>query len=74
MVIECIELGAWSDESNDGHYLNLRGEVLPYNRLRDHFEVEGEPHKRENVVVVRLWRYKSGPCSRSPAWRVSDRD
>lgn len=60
MVIECIELGAWSDESNDGHYLNLRGEVLPYNRLRDHFEVEGEPLKRENVVVVRYGDTKVG--------------
>jgi two-component system, chemotaxis family, sensor kinase CheA len=60
MVIECIELGAWSDESNDGHYLNLRGEVLPYNRLRDHFEVEGKPLKRENVVVVRYGDTKVG--------------
>lgn len=60
MVIECIELGAWSDESNDGHYLNLRGEVLPYNRLRDHFEIEGEPLKRENVVVVRYGDTKVG--------------
>ncbi len=60
MVIECIELGAWSDEHNDGHYLNLRGEILPYNRLRDHFEVEGEPLKRENVVVVRYGESKVG--------------
>lgn len=60
MVIECIELGAWNDESNDGHYLNLRGEVLPYSRLRDHFEVEGEPVKRENVVVVRYGDTKVG--------------
>ncbi len=60
MVIECIELGAWSQEDTDGHYLNLRGEVLPYSRLRDHFEVDGEPVKRENVVVVRYGDTKVG--------------
>ncbi len=60
MVVECIELGAWSQENVDGDYLNLRGEVLPYRRLRDHFEVSGEPAKRENVVVVRYGESKVG--------------
>lgn len=60
MVIECIELGAWSQEHVDGNYLNLRGEVLPYSRLRDHFEVKSEPVKRENVVVVRFGDAKVG--------------
>jgi two-component system, chemotaxis family, sensor kinase CheA len=60
MVIECIELGAWSQESTDGNYLNLRGEVLPFSRLRDYFEVDGEPAKRENVVVVRHGDTKVG--------------
>jgi two-component system chemotaxis sensor kinase CheA len=60
MVIECIELGAWSQENTEGEYLNLRGEVLPYSRLRDHFEIAGEPAKRENVVVVRFGDAKVG--------------
>lgn len=60
MVIECIELGAWADQHCEGNYLNLRGEVLPFCRLRDHFEVEGEPAKRENVVIVKVGESKVG--------------
>jgi two-component system chemotaxis sensor kinase CheA len=60
MVVECIELDAWSQDGSDGHYLNLRGEVLPYCRLREHFEVEIAAPKRENVVVVRVGDSKAG--------------
>jgi len=61
MVVECIELNTWNhDDHGDGHYLNLRGEVLPYMRLREHFEVEGPRVKRENVVVVRYGEHKAG--------------
>ena len=59
MVVECIERAAW-ENAGDGRYLNLRGEVLPYLRLREHFEVEGEPARRENVVVVRYGEHKVG--------------
>ncbi|MDO8775433.1 MAG: chemotaxis protein CheA [Burkholderiaceae bacterium] len=60
MVVECIELGAEDRDSGDKRYLNLRGEVLPYRRLREHFEVEGEPVRRENIVVVRYGDHKAG--------------
>ncbi|WP_435627182.1 chemotaxis protein CheW [Candidatus Ferrigenium straubiae] len=60
MVVECIERAAWENSGGDGRYLNLRGEVLPYLRLREHFEVEGEPARRENVVVVRYGEHKAG--------------
>lgn len=60
MVVECIERAAWENSGSDGRYLNLRGEVLPYLRLRELFEVEGEPTRRENVVVVRHGEYKAG--------------
>ncbi|HZW25607.1 MAG TPA: chemotaxis protein CheA [Gallionella sp.] len=60
MVVECIERAAWENAGGDGRYLNLRGEVLPYLRLREHFEVEGEPARRENVVVVRYGEHKVG--------------
>ena len=60
MVVECIERAAWENAGGDGRYLNLRGEVLPYLRLREHFEVEGEPTRRENVVVVRYGEHKAG--------------
>jgi len=60
MVVECVELRAWAKDEGDGQYLNLRGEVLPYRRLRDHFDSEGEPVQRENVVVVRYGEHKAG--------------
>jgi two-component system chemotaxis sensor kinase CheA len=60
MVVECVELRAWASDKGDGQYLNLRGEVLPYRRLRDHFEVQGDKVQRENVVVVRYGERKAG--------------
>lgn len=56
MVVECIELPA-----NDGRdYLNLRGEVLPFIRLRELFAIEGNPPRRENVVVVQFAGQRAG--------------
>jgi two-component system chemotaxis sensor kinase CheA len=57
MVVECLELRNVSSERN---YLNLRGEVLPFVRLRELFEVTGEPPARENVVVVKSGTRKVG--------------
>lgn len=61
MVVECIELNEMDhDGGSDKRYLNLRGEVLPYRRLREHFEVQGHPVRRENIVVVRYGEHKAG--------------
>ncbi|MDP1772996.1 MAG: chemotaxis protein CheA, partial [Methylobacter sp.] len=60
MVVECVELRAWASDEGDGQYLNLRGEVLPYRRLRDHFDMDGDMVQRENVVVVRYGEHKAG--------------
>jgi two-component system chemotaxis sensor kinase CheA len=63
MVVECIELSRedrLAALQNDRNYLNLRGEVLPYLRLRDLFEVEGQEPRRENVVVVQYAGQKAG--------------
>jgi len=63
MVVECIELShedRLAAQQNDRNYLNLRGEVLPYLRLRDLFEVEGQEPRRENVVVVQYAGNKAG--------------
>ncbi len=55
-VVECIEVTGGS-----GHdYMNLRGEVLPYIRLRELFDVKGRPSKRENVVVVEYAGRRAG--------------
>jgi two-component system, chemotaxis family, sensor kinase CheA len=61
MVIECIELTATDRQALHGrNYLNLRGEVLPLVKLRQHFEIEGEAGRRENVVVVHYAGQKAG--------------
>lgn len=60
MVVECIEIDKSVSESSDKRYLNLRGEVLPYCRLREHFEIEGHTVRRESVVVVRYGDHKVG--------------
>jgi two-component system chemotaxis sensor kinase CheA len=60
MVIECIELPARKADEGDNNYLNLRGEVLPYVRLREMFEVEGQTPRRENIVVVQYAGRKVG--------------
>jgi two-component system chemotaxis sensor kinase CheA len=57
MVVECLEL---KDAAVDRNYLNLRGEVLPFVRLRELFEVPGEVPARENVVVVKSGNQKAG--------------
>ena len=57
MVIECIEL---KEESADRDFLNLRGEVLPFVRLREMFEIEGDRPIRENIVVVQYAGQKAG--------------
>lgn len=50
-VVECIELPADSEMAD---YLNLRGKVLPFLRLRQMFSVAGEAPARQNIIVVRF--------------------
>jgi two-component system chemotaxis sensor kinase CheA len=57
MVIECIEL---KENTADRDFLNLRGEVLPFVRLREMFEIEGGQPTRENIVVVQYAGQKAG--------------
>ena len=57
MVVECMEL---QQATVDRNYLNLRGEVLPFVRLRELFETSSDQPKRENVVVVKSGTQKAG--------------
>jgi two-component system chemotaxis sensor kinase CheA len=52
-VVECLELPAARHESAEGGVFSLRGQPMPYVRLRDFFGEGGRPPRRENVVVVR---------------------
>ncbi|MBN9422721.1 MAG: chemotaxis protein CheA [Candidatus Accumulibacter sp.] len=56
-VVECIEL---KDVPVGRSFLNLRGEALPFLRLRELFEIEGESPVRENIVVVHFGGRKAG--------------
>jgi two-component system chemotaxis sensor kinase CheA len=49
MVDECVEYSA--DANHD--YTDLRGQVLPFIRLRTMFGLGGTPPKRQNIVVVK---------------------
>lgn len=60
MVVECIELDDHERDACDSGYLNLRGEVLPFVRLRDIFEVEGHAPSRQNVLVVKFAGHRAG--------------
>ena len=52
-VLECLALPTDSHRDGDGHgVINLRGEPLPYLRLRDRFKATGAAPQREHVLVV----------------------
>ncbi len=61
MVMECIELNeSERQETRESNYINLRGTVLPFIRLRDHFCEQGKAGRRENIVVVQYAGQKAG--------------
>jgi two-component system chemotaxis sensor kinase CheA len=56
MIEECIDFSA-----EPGHdYTNLRGQVLPFIRIRELFSVPGKPIKNENIVVLKHAGQKAG--------------
>ncbi len=60
-VEECIELSEKDRAETLKHqYINLRGEVLPFVRLREQFEIKERGGKRENIVVVQHGGQKIG--------------
>ncbi len=56
-VIECVELPSISEQHD---FIDLRGEVLPYIRLRELYQIEGKIPKRQNLVVVQYGENKAG--------------
>jgi two-component system chemotaxis sensor kinase CheA len=56
MIEECVAYTA-----EPGHdYTNLRGEVLPFIRLRELFGIKGVPTRGENIVVLKYAGQKAG--------------
>ncbi|GAA5164212.1 chemotaxis protein CheA [Viridibacterium curvum] len=62
MVVECVELTLGEQSAlHQRHYINLRGEVLPFVRLRDAFDLQpAESDARESVVVVQFGKQRVG--------------
>ncbi|MBS3954191.1 MAG: chemotaxis protein CheA [Methylomicrobium sp.] len=56
-VVECLEM---TGDLCSRDYMDLRGEVLPFIRLRDLFNIEGDQPRRPNVVVVHSSGIKTG--------------
>ncbi|SHN45358.1 chemotaxis protein CheA [Cryptosporangium aurantiacum] len=61
-VTECVELpvGAVAPEGARRDVMDLRGEVLPFIRLRTMFGIDGQPARRQSVVVVEQSGQRTG--------------
>ncbi|KQV78594.1 chemotaxis protein CheA [Massilia sp. Root351] len=55
-IEECIEFAAEPGQD----YANLRGQVLPFVRLRDMFGVQGPAGRRESIVVLKHAGQRAG--------------
>lgn len=59
-VVECTELTAAREKSGSSGILNLRGNALPYIRLREVFGKSSGKPARENVIVVKVGEFHAG--------------
>ncbi len=59
MIQECLEFEQ-AELVTDRNYLNLRGDVLPFVRLRQLFQLTQPASSRENIVVVQYGRSRAG--------------
>lgn len=61
MVMECLELSEVErQKTRDCNYINLRGTVLPFIRLRDHFREQGKASRYEKIVVMQYGGQQAG--------------
>lgn len=52
-TLECIELTRQDIEKANGkHVANVRGEIIPYIRLREYFNMQTERPEREQIMVA----------------------
>jgi two-component system chemotaxis sensor kinase CheA len=54
LVDECVELSAAVIRTGDRDLLNVRGEIVPYIKLRDRFAITGERPAIEQVVIAKV--------------------
>ncbi len=53
LVEECVELTRKDiEDANGQQFINLRGEIVPYIRIREWFEIEGQAPEIEQIVIT----------------------
>jgi two-component system chemotaxis sensor kinase CheA len=61
LVEECVELAKDGGEAaGRGRTIQLRGEIVPFIRLREAFELDGQPPAIEQIVVTRFEGERAG--------------
>ena len=51
-VEECVELTAADERSRGRNFLNIRGDLVPFLRLRDLFGTPGSPDRHQKTIIV----------------------
>jgi two-component system chemotaxis sensor kinase CheA len=52
-TLECVELTRQDiEQANGKHLANVRGEMIPYIRLREYFKMKGERPEREQIMIA----------------------
>jgi two-component system chemotaxis sensor kinase CheA len=61
MVNECAEISVEEIMKHEnGNFMNLRGELVPFIRLRDFFNIPGESPGKEFIVIAEYFGKKAG--------------
>ncbi|MFC3116268.1 chemotaxis protein CheA [Cellvibrio fontiphilus] len=58
-ILECVDLNSLSHTQGQ-NCVNLRGEQVPYIRLREIFSLQGAESEREKIVVVQFGEKRAG--------------
>ncbi|HEY0327477.1 MAG TPA: chemotaxis protein CheA [Rhodopseudomonas sp.] len=51
-VEECAELSAEEERVRGRDFLNMRGDLVPFLRLRDLFDVAGQPDRHQKIIIA----------------------
>ncbi|MFL9501339.1 chemotaxis protein CheA [Rhodopseudomonas palustris] len=51
-VEECVELTAEDERSRSRNFLNVRGNLVPFLRLRQIFDADGEPDQHQKTIII----------------------
>ncbi|SDN35657.1 two-component system, chemotaxis family, sensor kinase CheA [Methylobacterium phyllostachyos] len=60
VVEECIELPADRSQGRGRDFLDIRGALVPFLRLRDLFDAAGEPDPHQKVIIVAVGEARIG--------------